>query len=198
MERVPCLKGHSGFPSSFCKQLADFSRRLHILTEVGVLRLRKRLEFTADEVRLVGVMLDDHIPTGMVCPFGAINRLDVSRLVPLVDVRDGHFADDVALRASQRDFLASGERSRLFRIHRERNRNCPGVLAVVRLDHLLIENAVPGGRVHRPGQRAERSVSNTVNRRQVCGRDRDFCQRLTGCQKGVHFVGTNRAADRFR
>ena len=131
VKRVPRLKSDDRVPALFGDESSRFARGEDVLTEVRILRLRQGSNRSANQVRLVGVTFQHHVGARVIRPFGQVNALQVSLLVPLVDVVQVERPNDVSFRAGQCDALSSGEGGCDLGCHGKRDGNRPGVESTV-------------------------------------------------------------------
>src|SRR5262249_45487539 len=143
----------------------------------------------AQEMRFVGIALEDHVGAGMIGAVGQINRFDVAGLIPLENIGNVERGDDVAGGIGERDFLALLEGGGQLFGDRQRERNGPGVEFAIVLDDRFVQHAVEGGGIHGPGGRAERAIAPAVNRRKVGIGNRDLRELGSFGLEGGGFVG---------
>ena len=106
VQRIAGLEGDDAVPALGLKSLRTSLGESTYLPKRGCLGCGKTRIAAAQEVRLVGVALQDHVAAGMVGPIGEIDRLEVMGLVPRIDVADLERGHDLAGRVHQGHFLA--------------------------------------------------------------------------------------------
>ena len=167
VQRIARLESHDGGPAFFRQQGPDFARREHHVAKARILRLGQGAELATDQMRFLGVALEDHVRTGVIGPIGAVDALEIARLVPFKDVADVERRHDLPVRGRESDlFPRRKRRGDLFR-DGKRQRNRPRVELAIVLDDRFVEDAIVDFAIHRAGERAQRAVGNPKNRREV-------------------------------
>ena len=106
VQGISRLEGDDRVPALLGDESPHFARREDRVAEARVLGLRQGADFAADEMRFLGVPFEDHVGTGMIGPLGAVDALDVARLVPLEDVGDVERGHDLTIGGREGDLFA--------------------------------------------------------------------------------------------
>ena len=159
--------------------------------------MRQHANRAPQEVRLVGVPLEDHVRARVIGAVSEVDAFQVLLLVPLEDVADVERGHDVAGAVGQCHLLAGGELGGQVAGDGEREGDGPGVLFALVNDEAVIEHLVEGGRIHRAHQRAEGAIAKAIDRRQVGVRDRHLGEPGRGSLDRIDLLGRHRAIDRL-
>lgn len=197
VQRVTSLESDHSIPAFFFDQLAGFAGGQNVLTESFAFRLGQGTQGAAQQMGFVGIAFQNHVGARVIGPFGAVHRFQIVHFVPLENIADVESGNNFTVRVGQSHFLSGRQLAGQFGSDREGNWNGPGVFFAVVLDHSFVENTIVGGAVHWTGQRAERSVSNTIDAGKVGSRHWNFRQRSGFCQKLLFFSSGNCATDGF-
>src|SRR6266542_6886340 len=136
---------------------------------------------------MVARIVQHHAPAGVVRALRPVYAFDITKLVEGIDLADLQRPDHVSAAIDQRRRLARLQRSGKVPIDRKGEGDGPGVVLAVVDDHLAVEDAVPGRSVHRPAQRTEPAIAETVQRRKVRLADGDLLQAGGASAEGALF-----------
>src|SRR5437016_5036986 len=114
---------------------------------------RQNTDLTAQE-KLARVA-QHHASAGVIRTLGAVNTLDITRLVEGENIADLQRADDFLAAIDQRHVLARLEAAGQGSVDWKCNRNGPGIRFALVQEHFVVEDALERRLIHRSDQRTE-------------------------------------------